>query len=71
MPQRKIKVEERRDRDRIKQLAASIMQARGEGSEKGMNAAERPAIHPAGPAARRGKSVNSKRLSQSRSQPSR
>ena len=45
------KVEEAEIGDRIKQLAARIMQARGEGSEKRMNAAERPAIHPAGPAA--------------------
>jgi len=37
--------------DRIKQMAASIMQAGDEGSEKRMNAAERPAIHPAVPAA--------------------
>ena len=45
------KVEEAEIGERIKQLAARIMQARGEGSEKRMNAAERPAIHPAGPAA--------------------
>jgi hypothetical protein len=45
------KVEEAEIGDRIKQLAARIMKARGEGSEKRMNAAERPAIHPAGPAA--------------------
>jgi len=47
----KKKVGEAEIGDRIKQLAAGIMQARGGGSEKRMNAAERSAIHPAGPAA--------------------
>jgi hypothetical protein len=40
------KVEKAEIGDRITQLAARIMQARGEGSEKRLNAAERPAIHP-------------------------
>ena len=40
------KVEEAEIGDRIKQLAARIMQARGEGSESLMHAAQRPSIHP-------------------------
>jgi len=51
LPHRRKKVGEAEIGDRIKQLAAGIMQARGGGSEKRMNAAERSAIHPAGPAA--------------------